>query len=170
MVSAAAADRSHRLRPSRDTLRRIRDRPRHIPGNGPFCVLRTLDCTHRTLGRTTDRPARRTVIRAPFPASPTSRYPRSCGPTRCSAPSFSHPARAGRRWRNVRTPPCTGDTPRYNLRIFRGTYLFSVFVVRSKSSAGFSAPSPLDGDEGKSNSQPGAYRRARRDRRALPNS
>jgi len=89
------------------------------PGN---VVPRASRIRRRTSGRYLHRGRKhvpRSQSRLPSGARPQRTSSRRRDPARCSAPSSSHPARAGIPWRNARRRPCRRYTQRYSFDTFQ---------------------------------------------------
>ena len=93
--------------------------------NPDSVVPRASRIRRRTPGRFLRRRRKhvpRSPSRLPSGARPWRRTSRRRDPARCSAPSSSHPARAGIPSRNVRKQPCSHYMRRYSFDIFRVAY------------------------------------------------
>jgi hypothetical protein len=106
--------------------------------NPDSVVPRASRIRRRTPGRFLRRRRKhvpRSPSRLPSGARPWRRTSRRRDPARCSAPSSSHPARAGIPSRNARKRPCIRYRCRYSFDTFRVTYSISNcdFLISRKS-------------------------------------
>jgi hypothetical protein len=92
--------------------------PLRSPDNVAPCALRIHRRRPDKSRRRCRRSVRQTRNRSPSSALQLHISWRSCDPARCNAPSFSHPAHAGIRSRNVRKQPCSHYMRQYSLIFF----------------------------------------------------
>ena len=106
--------------------------------NPDSVVLRASRTRRRTPGRSVRRRRKhvpRSPSRLPSGARSCRRMSRRRDRARCSAPSSSHPARAGIPSRNARKRPCSRYRRRYSFDTFRAAYSISNpdFLISRKS-------------------------------------